>query len=316
MKMTYSALALVLSCVMTINTPLFGWGAIGHMAVAYVAYQQLTPATRNRVNALLQLNPDYKRWLTQIPKGVNESNRAMMIFMIAATWPDQIKSETGYTDDGSEGGNRPDGATSSLNIGYTDHLHHKYWHFVDTPFTQDGSALGPIPTPNAETQVAAFRAVLSSSEPDGLKSYDLVWLLHLVGDVHQPLHAATRVSKTDPNGDNGGNNVALCAKPCKNELHAFWDDLPGTGSNPNVAVSFAKKLGKSDPALGSNTDVATWIKESFDDAQQDVYVAPIGAGDGPFTLTSAYRVSARKVAQERVALAGARLARVLNNELK
>src|SRR5208337_1784354 len=99
-------------------------------------------------------------------------------------------------------------------------------------------------------------------------------------------------------------------------LHTFWDDLPGTGSNPNAAVSFAKKLGKSDPALGNNTDVATWIKESFDDAQQDVYVAPIGSGDGPFTLTSAYRASARKVAKERVALAGARLATVLNNELK
>jgi hypothetical protein len=316
MKMSYSALALILACVMTLNAHLFGWGAVGHMAVAYVAYQQLTPAMKDRVNDLLKLNPDYKNWLTQIPKGVDESDQPMMIFMIAATWPDQIRSETGYRDDGSAGGDRPDGATSSQNIGYKDHLRHKYWHFVDTPFTQDGSSLGPIPTPNAETQVAAFRAVLSSKEPDGLKSYDLVWLLHLVGDIHQPLHAATRVSKTDPNGDNGGNNVMLCAKPCKNELHAFWDDVPGTGSSPKAAVSFAKTLGKPDPVLGSNTDVATWIKESLADAQQDVYVAPIGAGDGPFTLTDTYRANAGRVAEERVALAGARLATVLNNELK
>jgi hypothetical protein len=315
MKATW-VLAFVLMRVISFNTPMFGWGAIGHMTVAYVAYQQLTPATRERVDTLLKLNPDYEKWLTQIPKGIDANNRAMMVSMIAATWPDQIKSEAGYTDDGSENGNRPDGATSSQNTGYTDHLHHKYWHFVDTPFTQDGTTLSPVPTPNAETQIAVFRAVLFSGEPDDLKSYDLVWLLHLVGDVHQPLHAATRVSKTDPKGDNGGNNVMLCAKPCKDELHAFWDDLPGTGSDPNVAESYAKKLQKSDPTLASNTNVSTWIKESFEDAQQDVYVTPIGAGDGPFTLTPAYRSSASKVAKERVALAGARLATLLNGELK
>lgn len=187
---------------------------------------------------------------------------------------------------------------------------------MDTPFTQDGSALGAVPTPNAETEIGVFRGVLSSDNPDKLKSYDLAWLLHLVGDVHQPLHAATRVSKTDPNGDNGGNNVMLCAKPCKNELHAFWDDLPGTGSDPNKAVTYAKNLRKPDATLAGNTDASTWVNESFKDAQEDVYVAPVGVGDGPFTLNAAYRSSARKLARERVALAGARLATVLNNELR
>lgn len=65
----------------------------------------------------------------------------------------------------------------------------------------------------------------------------------------------------------------------KSELHAFGDDLPGTGRNPNAAVSFALESGESDPALARNTDVATWIKESLDDAQPDVCVAPIGAGE-------------------------------------
>jgi len=316
MKMVHRASALVLTCVVALETPSFGWGSIGHMAVAYVAYKQLTPATKKKVNALLKLNPDYRNWEKKIPKDADATNRAMMTFMIAATWPDQIKNEAGYTDDGSENGNRPDGATSSQNIGYSDHLRHKYWHFINTPFTQDDSTLGAMPTPNAETQITTFRAVLNSTESDELKSYDLVWLLHLVGDVHQPLHAATRVSRADPNGDNGGNNVMLCAKPCKNELHAFWDDLPGTGSNPNTAVTYAKKLLKPDPALASDVNVSTWIKESFDDAQEYVYIAPIGTGDGPFMLTSAYRSTARKVAKDRVALAGVRLAALLNNELK
>jgi S1/P1 Nuclease len=310
-------IALVLTYLMALNAPLFAWGSVGHMAVAYVAFQKLTPATRSRVRALLKLNPDYQKWLGKIPAGTAAKFRSMMVFMIAATWPDQIKSETGYTDDGPDPhGDLPDGATSSQNIGYSDHLHHKYWHFVDKPFSQDGSPLPAVPTPDAETQIAAFRTVLGTNSPGDVKSYDLVWLLHLVGDVHQPLHSSTRVSSTDPAGDRGGNSVALCAAPCRHELHGFWDALPGTGSNPNTAVTYAKKLPAVDATLGNDLDAATWIKESFDDAQTIVYVAPIGAGDGPFTTTPAYRSAARTVAKERVALAGVRLANLLNAELK
>ncbi len=315
---TYRVLVLILAFVVAINTPSFGWGNVGHMTVAYAAYQKLSPTAKKRVATLLKLNPDYKKWLKMLPAGTAAKDRPMMLFMIAATWPDQIKSEKGYTDDGPDPhGNRPDGATSSQNIGYTDHLHHKYWHFVDTPFSQDGTTLPALPAPNAQTQIVAFRAVIASSDPDPLKSYDLVWLLHLIGDVHQPLHAATRVSTTDPQGDNGGNNVTLCKKPCKDELHAFWDDLPGTGADPNAAVAVGKKLPKPDATLAGNADTATWIAESFDAAQKSVYVnPPIGAGDGPFTLTATYRSNARKLANARVALAGARLANVINNELK
>jgi hypothetical protein len=317
---TYRVVASVLACVLGINSPLFGWGNVGHMTVAYAAYQKLTPAAKKRVAVLLKLNPDYKngKWTKMIPAGTAPKFRPMMIFMIAATWPDQIKGETGYTDDGPDPhGDRPDGATSSQNTGYTDHLHHKYWHFVDKPFSQDGTALPPIPDPNAETRIGLFRTVIAGSDPDELKSYDLVWLLHLVGDVHQPLHASTRVSATDPEGDSGGNKVALCAKPCKNELHGFWDDLPGTGKDPNTAVTAGKKLPTPEATLASDMTVATWIAESFDAAQKSVYAnPPIGAGDGPFTLTAAYRADARKLAKERVALAGARLANIINNELK
>jgi hypothetical protein len=317
MKRINRGIALSLVYLLAFNTQLFGWGAVGHMAVAYIAYNRLTPATKSRVRALLKQNPDYNKWVGMVPAGTAPKFRYRMIFMIASTWPDQIKSETGYTDDGPDPhGNRPDGASSSLNIGYSDHLHHKYWHFVDTPFSQDGTALPAIPSPNAETQIATFRAVLGTSPAGDVKSYDLVWLLHLVGDVHQPLHSSTRVSSTDPDGDSGGNNVKLCASPCRSELHGFWDGLPGTGSDPNTAVAYAKTLAAVNAADGSDLDATHWIKESFDDAKTFVYVTPIGAGDGPFTTTAAYRAAARKLAKERVALAGTRLANLLNDELK
>ena len=64
----------------------------------------------------------------------------------------------------------------------------------------------------------------------------------------------------------------------------------------------------------SNEDV--WIAESLQAAKTSVYVDPIGLGAGPFTVDAGYRKQARAVAMERVALAGARLANLLNAALK
>jgi hypothetical protein len=295
-----------------------GWNDRGHLTVAYLAYKQLTPSTRDRVNALLQLNPKYSDWSATVEQQAptaSADDKNLMIFMIAATWADGIKRDTTYIKDGSQGGNRPDGSPDpGKNTGYDDLLMHKYWHFIDTPFATDQTALPAIPTPNAQERIALFRTVLASTSADGLKSYDLTWLLHLVGDVHQPLHASTRVSSTDPQGDSGGNLVKLDCSKC--ELHAFWDDLLGTGNNLNTVVKAARKLPKAAAALALKSDEKDWIAESFMESQQTVYAPPIAAGDGPFTLTPQYKKNAGKLAKARVALAGARLANLLNTELK
>src|SRR5262249_18363782 len=92
--------------------------------------------------------------------------------------------------------------------------------------------------PNAQTQIGKFRAVLATESNDPklekLKSYDLSWLLHLVGDVHQPLHSTTRVSTTKPDGDDGGNGVKLTWPA---NLHTFWDDVLGCGDTPPTALN-------------------------------------------------------------------------------
>jgi len=302
----------------------FAWGPIGHMAVDYVAYQQLTPATKTRVRDLLKLNPEYANWEKQIPPGTSPEDRDMMIFMIAATWADDTKGDPRYSDDGADP-NTPDGATSSQNIGYGDLFRHRYWHFVDTPFSPDHTPLPAIPVPNAQTQIIAFRAVLASSRPNDLKSYDLVWLLHLIGDVHQPLHATARVTQSDSKGDAGGNKVKLFGDAASN-LHSYWDDLPGADCKfcsdkagcLNRAIVYGKSLKPAVPGMGRNTDTAAWIRESFEEARTTVYETPIGSGDGPYIIVpwSTYDIQAYKLAQKRIALAGTRLAHVLNHELK
>lgn len=138
-------IALLIAATVSLNGTAYAWNGLGHMTVAYAAYQQLTTKTKNRVGVLLRQNPDYSNWLKQVPAGTPAQFKRMMVFMIAATWPDQIKSEAGYSDDGTDKGNRPDGPPSSQNTGYSDKLWHRYWHFVDTPSSQDGSGIASDP---------------------------------------------------------------------------------------------------------------------------------------------------------------------------
>jgi len=306
-----------LIAVLATASPALGWNIKGHMAVAYIAYERLTPSARARADDLLRRNPSYRAWAMTIPSTVSGAEKRRRIFMMAAVWVDQIKTRSDYRDDGTENGSQPEGASSSQNTGYDDHLRHRYWHFVMVPFTRDWSPLPSIPTPNAEDRIHLFRAVLAStSEADDLKSYDLTWLLHLVGDIHQPLHVATRVSASQPDGDRNGSRVRLCRAPCTYDLRAFWNTILGPETTVTAAEHLARTLADPPAADATVLDEAIWVQNELEVAKSEVYTSPIGAGAGPFAVTAAYRSRARLVARRQIALAGARLANILNAELK
>lgn len=294
--------------ILSINSSLsLAWDNFGHMVVAAIAYDHLTPETKTRVSTLLKLNPKYQDWIN----GVAADQQDEIAFMKAATWPDYIKHATGYKDDGET----PTDPGAAQNIGYSDKLMHKYWHYIDIPFSPDNTPLVQPQEPNAKTQIAAFRkTVADKNASDELKSYDLVWLLHLVGDVHQPLHATSRFTADAPNGDRGGNSVVLTTSP--KELHAVMDDVLGTGSDPSKAITYASKIAAPSKTKAAISDESKWINESFLAAKKSVYVDPVGVGLGPYTLDATYRANVRKVAKSRVALAGVRLANLINGELK
>ncbi|HEX4751193.1 MAG TPA: S1/P1 nuclease [Bryobacteraceae bacterium] len=334
------AVSSVLLCVsLSVPASLWGWGNTGHEAVAYVAWQQLTPATKARVAALLKkvpaiktTIPGYADWVKQLPAGLTPDEKSEYLFMRAATWPDSIKHHGLHdTDD------PPKGVTDDVHVGFTDTASHGYWHFVDTSFASDKDMTPDAPAPNAATQIAALRTFLASDESDTLKAYDLIWLEHLVGDIHQPLHASDRYF----NGthDAGGNTIKVkmaiemehkftCASARSDapaELHAFWDDLPGqcpADSAYSDAIAFGKGAPLKNAEAVDDTDPSDWSKESFQMAQSDVYVDPIGPGLAPtdgtakYVMTDAYHDQALKDAQARIALAGARLAKLLNENLK
>jgi len=310
---------LVLGLVITVALarPARAWDDFGHMEVAAATYGKLSAKTRTRVDALLKLNPHYGDWIV----GATKRDQPRVAFLRAATWADAIKSDRAYKDDDQTA------ATAGQNIGYADLLRHKYWHFDDKPFSPDGTPLRDAPTPNALTQLTLFKQTLcAASASDDLKSYDLVWLLHLVGDVHQPLHTVSRFDQADPLGDRGGNQVKItgnqqppvCDDPryCPfgppAELHAFFDDITGSGYCADEVQAAADALPKPKASKAAISDEAAWITEGFELAQSAVYVAPIGVGDGPFAIDAAYQKAALALGKQQISLAGARLANLLN----
>jgi hypothetical protein len=295
---------------------------------------KLVPTLHSPNNA--QSIPGYAEWVTDLPTGLTQDQQDLYLFMRAATWADSIKHQW-LTDSDTP----PAGRTTEVNIGFTDTESHGYWHFVDAGFASDNSQVPSTPTPNAATQIVALRQFIASNEDDLLKSYDMVWLEHIVGDIHQPLHGSERYFAGA--GDQGGNLVMIklttemnksfegtLSKSAPTELHAFWDDLPGEGQPAAalpLAAAFAKNLPQASASDVADTAPSDWAAESLAMAKTDAYAPPIGKGPKPpaspsgsatssYPITTEYYNKAMNDAKERIALAGARLAKLLNDNLK
>jgi hypothetical protein len=308
-----SVLALVLAFV---ASPASAWWDAGHMQIAYVAYKHLDSPVRDKVDALLRLNKDYAKWSA----GASDDKTARLYaFVHAATWPDDIKtSEYGYTND------KVQSPSAGQNIGYADRNQHAYWHFKDTHVSPDDTPLPPDAPVDLVTQLKLMIAALpaQSGASDDVRSYDLVWILHLVGDAHQPLHAVDRFTRQISDGDAGGN--AEMVIPATGEtiaLHAYWDRMFGGYVSPAGAVFDADdKDGiahiQVNAALAQIADPQTWIDESAELAKQYAYAAPVSSGTNAVPLTRDYETGARNIARAQAALAAARLAGLLNDALK
>lgn len=104
------------------------------------------------------------------------------------------------------------------------------WHFIDKPYVEDGTfptlnytAL----TLNAINLVKTSVSVLSTNvnKTTAERALFARYLVHVIGDIHQPLHSVSLFNATFPKGDRGGNDikVTLPNGTANFNLHAFWD---------------------------------------------------------------------------------------------
>lgn len=244
----------------------YGWNDTGHEIIASIAYGELTPAARTVAVDLLKQHPRYEKdLLAGMPQGCDAPRYA---FMIAATWPDLVKGQT-----------------------HPMHFvaNHPEWHYIDIPIVQAGftmpatqsapatqSGATTRPTDPANILEALKKVTAELRDPSlapGDRSIALCWVIHLCGDLHQPLHASNFYSPQYPQGDRGGNLQMVLRMPNQFDsqinLHALWDQMLGSYRSTEMIGYVADGL-RNDPRFAraklnaelSVHDFAEWAKES------------------------------------------------------
>ncbi len=265
----------ILALLAFLPTQLFSWSAKGHAIIADIASARLTPATKKNVKLLLG----------------NDTLSSV------ASWADDVRKDR----DATYG-----------------------WHFVDIPkeaggFSDTRDCFRPDekhPTSQTDHQncvvdrIEMFEKVLvdeNALRTDRVEA--LKFLVHFVGDVHQPLHAIDEAR--------GGNDIKVtafgsadCGKyPCN--LHGVWDYslVEHTGYPQDQYVRHLQDLIRTnhleEKAVGRAED---WANESFQDARKII-------ADHGTSVDDAYYQTNIGLVDERLALAGVRLAALLNDTL-
>jgi hypothetical protein len=218
-----------------ITAPAFGWGCDGHQIIALMARAQLKPQVSAALDKILlgdPISPQLSRFCRDRPPD---------ILADVATWADDVRNQEGNGE----------------------------WHFVDIPRTvtkpPPGLNLAPwcgnaldvktlCVTAALQLQLTILKSPASSAAERGRA---LRYIVHLVEDVHQPLHAAD-------NNDSGGNCTVMTffSEPRPTNLHSVWD------SRLIAHDQADRKQNQSEYATGLAAEFArkqkSWAKDASD----------------------------------------------------
>lgn len=292
------------------------WGCRGHETVAALAEKHLTPDAKNALMNLLNANP--------IDPSLHRfcGDTGLDPFVDSSTWADDERNVDPSTGP---------------------------WHFIDIPLSkqsgnaQDFCGVGGCVLTAITQQVAILK---DKTQPSAKRANALRFIIHFVGDLHQPLHAET-------NGDRGGNCVPVKyfrRKPHvhKNSytpnLHHLWDtEIPERAMQGAGATEFADTLDTEFSTAftdwqqgGMQLDAWAWeghqyaIDTSYgslgkhiaDEPDPQVNSCPDNNNIGQrmlhkhIVIATAYEEQAEPIVEERLGQAGIRLAMILNDAAK
>lgn len=284
---------LLAMAIFALPQPALAWGDEGHQIIALVADAMLTPSTRSQVDAMLALDED----------PLSDHDIAS-----AATWADHLRDANA------------DGARNRT----------RQWHFANIerqdPALSD-ACFGQLKLPPAALasrgpaqaclvdKIDQFAAELAAPDtaPDE-RLLALKFLLHFVGDLHQPLHAADDF-------DRGGNDKRVTAAGTRaGNLHHYWDTefVRMLGDDPApIARGLVAIITETDRRRWSIGTPTSWALESYRSADRDAYgKLPPPTQSGSYRLTPRYIDVALRDTRLQLAKAGTRLAALLNRSLR
>ncbi len=184
------------------------------------------------------------------------------------------------------------------------------WHYVNIPIydslyrpdrvCRDGCVI--------EALVAQERILADRTRPQAERAEALKWVIHLVGDMHQPMHVGDR-------GDRGGNDVQLTYDDKPGNLHGLWDTglLLATGMDENGLVTMVERRLRQRGDLRRLTGgtVLDWAMESHAMSRDVVY----GFLPASLALDREYFVKVRPAMEDRLLRAAARLTAIIERTL-
>jgi nuclease S1 len=191
------------------------------------------------------------------------------------------------------------------------------WHFVDIPVQSNGYDPNRD-CPRDDCVVAQIdrdaRIVADRQLAPPVRAEALRFLIHFVGDIHQPLHAAD-------NDDRGGNQVRVLLRQHHTNLHAVWDVdvVRALGRSPEeISVRLEREITPDEKRAWSAGTARDWANESFQIAKREVYghISGKGGTDAETILPPDYARDERNFAAEQLEKAGVRLVSVLNQALR
>jgi S1/P1 Nuclease len=253
------------------NVNALAWGYEGHRIVAEIAEQFLEPETAHHVRDLLAIE-----------------NRTTLAEV--STWADEIRPQYPET---------------------------RRWHFVSIPIHPPAGdpsgydAARDCPQHNCVVaRLEEFERVLADPQASGRQRLEaLKYVVHFIGDVHQPLHASN-------NNDRGGNDVAVTFMGQQTNLHAVWDSgIIGPavkGDERAYALRLAGDITPAERQQWSAGSAVSWANESYGIAVRMIYGQLPHTG----TLPDGYETEALPIVNQQLRRAGVRLAMVLNTCLK
>jgi len=295
------------------------WNPPAHIVSGSIAYQTLLqePEQRAILGAIKPflyskvLDPDGS--LQRQTQTLTGRDADEMRFIVTTAWADLIRK----ADPGK---------------------HRDKWHYINWPFKPKGELASVVAKPpqseNILNTFAHSERVLQSEVSLDRKAAAFAWLLHLAGDVHQPLHAVQLFTREYPEGDRGGNEICVRAAPnnVPINLHMLWDGLITSTNDLRELASIAAELRRKFPASQlrelANGDPKTWAQESYDIAKTTAYMNGTLRGTpkrqqrdcseitAAKILPAGYAEKAKDIADRRIVLAGYRLARLLGRVCK
>jgi len=277
------------------SRPASAWGDEGHEVIGLIAEHYLQPAVRVRVLELLRHDDT----------GLVERDIAH-----EATWADKFRDS--------------DRDTSKRR-----YLATRDWHFVDLEIdhmdvTRACYGRQPLPAGVPASAGPAEDCIIDKLDqfyielknpktPEAERCLALQFLLHLVGDLHQPLHASD-------DHDQGGNRK-LAAGPGigSNNLHHDWDTefVARLGANDtDIARVIIARISDTDRARWSSGTPLDWALETYAVSKKYAYGPLPASRDSQYQLSQAYVDDATAVTAEQLSKAGVRLAVMLNRALE